>query len=112
MSLRTNLWINTALRALQMLFGIIVLGNSVTLAKGFYDGVDPERKDTYEAAELKYSSVPFILPWASTVGALTFIAGGVSIFIAWTEYFGEYVEMLIDAIIVFANVVAGTVGYQ
>ncbi|KAH7406151.1 marvel domain-containing protein [Phaeosphaeria sp. MPI-PUGE-AT-0046c] len=102
---RTYLWISTITRGLQILFGIVVLGLSATLAEDHYAGTDAV-DDT--GAKKALSSVPFVLPWTSAVGALTFIAGGVNIFIAWTEYFGAYIEMLIDIVIIFANVVGGT----
>lgn len=111
MNLKTNLWIGTALRGLQILFGIVVLGISVTLAKQHYDytGITPEQikmiKDTGTL-----SGVPFILPWASTVGAITFVTGIANLAIAWTSRCREHIEMLIDIVIMFANVAAGTVG--
>lgn len=105
---KTNLWISTVLRSLQILFGIVILGISATLAKQHYDGLEA---DQAEQVKPHLSAVPFVLPWLSAVGALTFIAGAVNIFIAWTECFGEYIEMLIDLVMIFANVFGGTVSF-
>lgn len=70
MNLRTNLWISTALRGLQILFGIVVLGLSVTLTEEHYDGLAGE----FDKAKINISAVPFLLPWARAVVALTFMA--------------------------------------
>jgi uncharacterized membrane protein (UPF0182 family) len=96
---KCNIITSSALRGLQILFAIVVLGLSVTLVKDHNDhdeGVD-------------YSSIPAILPIATGIGAISLVAAVFSLTIAWTNFLREYIEMLVDIVIVLINIVGGTV---
>ena len=97
-----NLLVSSVLRGAQMLFGIIVLGLSVTLIKDQNDHGD------YPGP---WSSAPVALTLSAAIGALSLAAAILSLTIAWTDCLREYIEMLVDVIVVVANVVGvGVVG--
>jgi len=100
---KRNLLTISILRAFQMLFGIVVLGLSVTLIK------DHNNHDYDHDSDHTYSAVPLILPIGAAIGALTLVAAVFSIAIAWTNFLREYIEMLVDVVIVVMNIVGGTV---
>lgn len=87
------------LRRFQMLFGIFVLGLSVTLVKGHYasHGI------------LNYSGVPLILPLSAAIGVFTFSVAILNLAIMWTNFLRDYIEMVIETIVIVANMVVGTV---
>jgi hypothetical protein len=103
MQSKINLLASSALRGLQMLFGIVVLGLSVTLAKDHYDHRNWD--DRYGI-----SKAPFILSLAAAIGGLSLVAAVFNLAIAWMEFLKGYIEMIVDVIIIVANVVGGSVG--
>jgi hypothetical protein len=100
MSSKLNLLVSSVLRGFQTLFAIIVLGLSVTLVK------DHNNHDEHEG----YPGPPAILPLAAAIGALSLVAAVFSLAIAWTDFLREYIEMLVDLVVIMANIVGGTVG--
>jgi hypothetical protein len=98
---KLNLISSSALRGLQMLFSIVVLGLSVTLTKTYTLGADTETYSNFRT--------PRSLTLATAVGGLSLIATIFSIVVAWTDCLREYIEMLVDVVIILANMVAGTV---
>jgi hypothetical protein len=96
---KCNIITSSALRGLQILFAIVVLGLSVTLVKDHND----------HGGDLGYSSVPAILPISTGIGAISMVAAVFSLTIAWTNFLREYIEMLVDVVIVLINIVGGTV---
>jgi hypothetical protein len=103
MQSKINLLASSALRGLQMLFGIVVLGLSVTLVKDHYDHRNWD--DRYGI-----SKAPFILSLAAAIGGLSLVAAVFNLTIAWMEFLKGYIEMIVDVIIIVANVVGGSVG--
>ncbi|KAF1913975.1 marvel domain-containing protein [Ampelomyces quisqualis] len=99
---KLNLLCGSGLRGLQVVFALVVLGLSATLIKTH--GTSGEGYWRY-----KTSGIPPTLSLATAVGAVTLIAGIFNLVVAWTELLREYVEILIDLVIMVANVVCGTV---
>jgi hypothetical protein len=91
----------STLRGLQILFAIIVLCLSVTLTKNYNRSKDA---DAWENPR-----PPTILTLATAVGGLSLIAAVFNLVVAWTECLREYIEMLVDVVVILANIVAGTV---
>jgi hypothetical protein len=85
------------LRGLQALLGIIVLGLSVTLIKG------------HDPRHLSLSHVPSLLPFAAGIGGLTLAGAFAGFMLAWTEFLRGYFEIVIDVVVLFANLVGGVV---
>jgi hypothetical protein len=79
MQSKINLLASSALRGLQMLFGIVVLGLSVTLVKDHYDHRNWD--DRYGI-----SKAPFILSLAAAIGGLSLVAAVFNLTIAWMEF--------------------------
>jgi hypothetical protein len=102
MSSKLNLVSTSLLRGFQMLFAIVVIGLSTTLLKNYTHGHDiPSRAPT--------SPYPHIMPVAIIVGSLSLAAAVFNLVIAWTQFLREYIEMLIDVVVIFVNIVAGAV---
>ncbi|KAF2032181.1 hypothetical protein EK21DRAFT_110129 [Setomelanomma holmii] len=98
---KCNIIISSALRALQILFAVVVLGLSVTLVK------DHNNHGGY--GDAGWSSVPTILPLAAGIGAISLAAAILSLAIAWTNFLREYIEMLVDVVVIVVNIVGGTI---
>jgi hypothetical protein len=96
---RVNIFASTVLRGLQMLFSLVVIGLSVTLVKNHNN----------HGGEEGYPGPPTILPLSTGIGALSLVAAVFSLAIAWTNCLREYIEMVVDVVVIAANVVAGTV---
>lgn len=96
---KVDLFVSSGLRGFQMLFAVVVLGLSVTLIKGHYDS----------HKTLPLPAAPFVLPLSAAIGAITFVAAIFNLAIAWTNFLRDYVEMLVDMVIIVANMAAGTV---
>jgi hypothetical protein len=96
---RVNIFASTALRGLQILFSHIVIGLSVTLVKNHNN----------HGGEEGYPGPPTILPLSTGIGTLSLVAAVFSLAIAWTNCLREYIEMMVDMVVIAANVVAGTV---
>ena len=89
---------SSILRGLQSLLAIVVLGLSVTLIKG-------HNPDHYK----DLSGVPKLLFLAACIGGLT-LAGAITGFVlACTEFLRGYFEVLIDIVVLLANLVGGVV---
>ena len=87
------------LRGLQALFGIIVLGLSITLIKGH----NPKH------AVPSMSDVPKLLPLAAGIGGITLAGSLIGFLLSWTEFLRGYFEVAIDIVILLANLVGGVV---
>jgi hypothetical protein len=99
MASKLNLLASSVFRGLQMLFAVVVVGLSVTLVKNHNNHNDHEG----------YPGPPIILPLATALGALSLVAAVLSLAIAWTNFLREYIEMLVDVVVIMANIVGGTV---
>jgi hypothetical protein len=102
----TNLICSSLLRAFQMLFAIVVLGLSTALLKTHND---PLVLAAAHWLDWTTTNTPAILPLAVAVGSLSLVAAIFNLTIAWTDFLREYIEMLIDMVVIGANLVAGTV---
>jgi hypothetical protein len=98
---KLSLLSNSALRGLQMLFAIVVLGLSATLTKTYTLGIETETYGNFRA--------PTSLTLATAVGGLSLVAAVFNLVVAWTDCLREYIEMLVDVVVILANMVAGTV---
>ena len=88
---------SSILRALQALFGIIVLGLSITLINGHNPSSSP------------VPTVPTLLPFSAAIGGVT-LAGALAGFVlAWTEFLRGYFEIILDIFTLLANLVGGVV---
>ncbi|KAF2823472.1 hypothetical protein CC86DRAFT_409383 [Ophiobolus disseminans] len=96
---KCNLITSSVLRGFQILLSIIVLGLSVTLFKNY--NTQPPIPDL--------SKAPMILPLGAAIGSLSLIAAVFCLAIAWTNFLREYIEMLVDVVIVVVNVVGGMI---
>ncbi|CAE7207001.1 hypothetical protein PTTW11_09640 [Pyrenophora teres f. teres] len=85
----------TILRALQLLLGIITLGLSVTLLKG------------WAPSQLHFSGPPVLLPFSAGVGGVTLIGAVLGLALAWTEFLRGYFEVVIDIMVLLANMAGG-----
>lgn len=99
---KLNLIIGSGLRGLQVVFALVVLGLSATLIKTH--GTNGEGYWEY-----KTSGIPPTLSLATAIGAVTLMAAIFNLVVAWTDLLREYIEILIDLVIMVANVVCGTV---
>ncbi|KAH7078887.1 marvel domain-containing protein [Paraphoma chrysanthemicola] len=93
-----NILTSSVLRGFQILFAI-VLGLSVTLVKDHND----------HGGATDFPSAPAILPISTGIGAISLVAAVLSLAIAWTSFLREYIEMLVDVVIVMINIVGGTI---
>ncbi|KAF1831848.1 hypothetical protein BDW02DRAFT_36521 [Decorospora gaudefroyi] len=82
--------INFALRGLQALFAIVVLGLSVTLIRGHHWG-----------------SLPASLGFAAFVGGITFLAALVGLAAGWFEILGGIVGLVVDGVVALINIACG-----
>jgi hypothetical protein len=82
-----------------MLFSLIVIGLSVTWVKNHNN----------HGGEEGYPGSPTILPLSTGIDALSLVAAVFSLAIAWTNCLRGYIEMMVDVVVIAANVVAGTV---
>ena len=99
MQSKCNLITSSVLRGFQMLLAVVVLGLSVTLIK------DHNNHNRISG----FSSAPVILPLGVAIGAVTLVTAVFSLTVAWTNFVHEYIEMLVDVVIIMANVVGGMV---
>jgi hypothetical protein len=99
MPTKLNLLASSVLRGIQMLFAIVVIGLSVTLVKGHND----------HNGFTGLSKPPTILPLATAIGALSLVTAVFSLFVSWTDLLREYIEMLVDVVVIMANITGGTV---
>ncbi|KAI4956076.1 hypothetical protein J4E91_000286 [Alternaria rosae] len=86
---------SSILRALQALFGIIVLGLSVTLIRG------------HNPLHWTISKLPTLLPFAAAIGGLTIAGALVGFVLSWTEFLRGFFEILLDIAVLLANLVGG-----
>jgi len=100
MQSKINLFSSSALRGMQMLLGVVVLGLSVTLINGHNQGW----KNQGNAP-----APPSILPLAAAIGAVSLVAAIFSLVIAWTNFLREYIEMAVDVAVILLNIVGGVV---
>jgi len=87
----------TILRVIQVLLGIITLGLSITLLKGwapFKTGI---------------SRAPILLLFSVGIGGVTLIGAVLGLVLAWSEFLRGYFEVVIDIVVLLANVVGGVV---
>jgi hypothetical protein len=98
---KLNLFSGSVLRGFQMLFSIVVLGLSVTLVKTYAGGWPKQTEER--------PSAPWTLSLATAIGALSLVAAVFSLVVAWTNLLREYIEMVVDVIVVVANMVGGVV---
>ncbi|KAH4608101.1 hypothetical protein HBH82_085900 [Parastagonospora nodorum] len=103
MQSKLNLLSSSVLRGLQMLFGIVILGLSITLIKS--------QRKAWEGSALDIiaPAPPTILPLAAAIGAISLAAAVFSLVIAWTNILREYIEMLVDVVVIMLNMVGGVI---
>jgi hypothetical protein len=87
--------INWVLRALQFLFGIVILGLSVTLIRGHHWG-----------------ALPSSLGYAVFVGGVTIVASLVGVAATWVTVLEGIVGLAIDAVVAVLNVAGGIVRHM
>ncbi|XP_014559198.1 hypothetical protein COCVIDRAFT_24469 [Bipolaris victoriae FI3] len=81
---------NATLRGVQALFGIIVLGLSVTLIRGHHWG-----------------NLPAGLGYGAFVGGLSFVAAFIGLAATWFEFLGGMVGLVIDGVVALVNLAGG-----
>jgi hypothetical protein len=96
---KLNLVTSSVLRGFQMLFASVVIGLSVTLSKTY------NNQYAFDA----YTRPPTLLLLCTAVGGLSLVAAIFNFVVAWTECLREYIEMLVDIVVILANLVTGTV---
>jgi hypothetical protein len=84
--------INWALRAFQFLFGVVILGLSVTLIRGHHWG-----------------SLPSSLGYAVFVGGVTIVAALVGVAAVWVTFLEGIVGLAIDVVVAILNAAGGIV---
>lgn len=87
--------LNVALRGVQALFGIIVLGLSVTLIRGHHWG-----------------SLPAGLGYGAFVGGLSFVAAFIGLAATWFDFLGGMVGLVIDGVVALLNLAGGVVSIR
>jgi hypothetical protein len=87
--------INWVLRALQFLFGIVILGLSVTLIRGHHWG-----------------ALPSSLGYAVFVGGVTIVASLVGVAATWVTVLEGIMGLAIDAVVAVLNVAGGIVRHM
>lgn len=83
---------NVTLRGVQALFGIIVLGLSVTLIRGHHWG-----------------NLPAGLGYGALVGGLSFVAAFIGLAATWFDFLGGMVGLVIDGVVALVNLAGGVV---
>ena len=83
---------NFVLRGAQALFGIVVLGLSVTLIRGHHWG-----------------DLPASLGYGAFVGGLSFVAALIGLAATWFDFLGGIVGLVIDGIVALVNLAGGVV---
>lgn len=81
---------NFVLRGAQALFGIVVLGLSVTLIRGHHWG-----------------DLPASLGYGAFVGGLSFVAALIGLAATWFDFLGGIVGLVIDGIVALVNLAGG-----
>jgi zinc transporter ZupT len=92
MALTSSPLINWILRAFQALFGIVILGLSVTLIRGHHWG-----------------SLPNSLGYAAFVGGVTILAALVGVAATWVSFLEGIVGVAIDGLVALLNIAGGIV---
>ena len=87
----------TILRLIQALLGIITLGLSITLIKG------------WAPVRTGISRAPILVPFSAGIGGVTLIGAALGLVLAWTELLRGYFEVVIDLVVLLANEVGGVV---
>ena len=88
---------SSLLRTLQALFGIIVLGLSVTLIRG------------HNPLHWTVSKLPTLLPFSAAIGGLTVAGALLGFVLSWTEFLRGFFEIILDIAVLLANLVGGVV---
>lgn len=83
---------NWALRAAQGLFGIVILGLSVTLIRSHHWG-----------------DLPSSLGYSAFVGGITILAAGLGVVGSFVSFLQGFVGMAIDGVVAVASIVGGIV---
>lgn len=84
--------VNWALRAFQLLFGIVILGLSVTLVRNHNLG-----------------TLPSVLGYAAFLGGATIVAALIGLVATWVSILEGFVGMAIDAVAAILNLAGGIV---
>lgn len=84
--------INIVLRGAQALFGIIVLGLSITLIRGHHWG-----------------GLPASLGYGAFVGGLSVLAALIGLAATWFDFLGGMIGLVIDAFVALINIAGGVV---
>jgi hypothetical protein len=82
--------LNFVLRGTQALFGIVVLGLSVTLIRGH-----------------NWGDLPASLGYGAFVGGLSFVAALVGLAASWFDFLGGMVGLVIDGFVALVNIAGG-----
>lgn len=83
---------NIVLRGAQALFGIVVMGLTITLIRNHHWG-----------------ETPASLIFGATIGALSFVAAIIGFAGIWIAFLGGMVSVTIDGIIALVNIIGGIV---
>jgi hypothetical protein len=94
MALASSPLINWILRAFQALFGIVILGLSVTLIRGHHWG-----------------NLPNTLGYAVFVGGVTILAALVGVAATWVSFLEGIVGVAIDGLVALLNIAGGIVQF-
>jgi hypothetical protein len=86
--------VNFVLRGFQALFGIVVLGISVTLIRGIHWG-----------------NIPISIGFAAFVGGFSVLMAVVSALLSWKDVLQGRIAAAIDAFVALLNLAGGIVRY-
>jgi hypothetical protein len=84
--------VNFALRGFQALFGIVVLGLSITLIRGH-----------------NWGSLPASLGFGAFVGGISILAALIGLAATWFEFLGGLIGLVIDGMVALINIAGGVV---
>ena len=83
---------NIVLRGVQALFGIVVLGLSVTLLRGHHWG-----------------DAPASLGYGAFVGGLSILGALIGLAATWFDFLGGVIGLIVDAVVALVNIAGGIV---
>jgi hypothetical protein len=92
MAITTSPLINWVLRTFQFLFGIVILGLSVTVIRGHHWG-----------------SLPSSIGYAAFVGGVTILASLVGIAATWVSFLQGVAGLALDGLVALLNIIGGIV---
>lgn len=87
--------LSLVLRGFQFLFGIVVLGLSVTLIRGHH-----------------YGSTPASLGFGAAVGGISILASLFGIAATWISFLEGIIGLAVDSVVALINIAGGVVSYS